>query len=55
MKSLERFLDEVANLVWAKKTEILFDMVLTIIGTGLTLLMVAWLVHQIRAIWGVGV
>jgi hypothetical protein len=52
MRSLDRFLDEAANYVWAKKTEVVFNLVLTIIGTGLTLLMIAWLIHQVRAMWG---
>lgn len=53
MKKLDRFLDEAADYVWAEKTEKLINLVIKIIGTGLTLLMIAWLVHQIKAIWGV--
>lgn len=52
MRSLDRFLDEAANYVWAKKTEVVFNLVVTIIGTGLTILMIAWLMWQIKAMWG---
>lgn len=46
-------LDALAGYVWARKTEVIFNMVVTIIGAGLTLLMIAWLIHQVKAMWGV--
>lgn len=53
MRNLDRFLDEAANYIWAKKVEKLFNLVVAIIGTSLTLLMAAWLIHQIKVMWGV--
>jgi len=45
--------DELAGLCWAKKTETVVNLIVMIIGTGLTLLMIAWLFHQVRMMWGI--
>lgn len=52
MNKVDRFIDAATGLITAKKTEILFNMILAIVGTGLTLLMTVWLVHQVKLMWG---
>lgn len=47
----KNLMDELTGLCWAKKTEIIFNLIVTIVGTGLTILMIAWLFHQVQAIW----
>lgn len=53
MNKVDRFIDAVTGLIDAKKTEIIFNMTLAAIGAGLTLLTAAWVVHQIRMMWGI--
>jgi hypothetical protein len=53
MTSLERFLDQAAGYMGAKKAEALLSLAVTVISAGVVIAGVIWLVLTIRATWGV--
>ncbi|MGB9886782.1 MAG: hypothetical protein ACPLRW_07290 [Moorellales bacterium] len=44
-------LDAVERFMLAKRTEVLFGIVATVVGAGVVLLMLFWLLYQIRTVF----
>lgn len=51
MNEADKQPDSLAECITSKRTETLFNVILAIVGTGLTILTIAWLMFQIKAMW----